>query len=153
MKNAYDIISSRVEFKCLMQGQGSNKALAEEFKTDETSALFATRSFMTGVDFPGDTLKLVVINRLPFPVPTEPIIEARCESIKRNGGNDFFDYTIPVMSLVLKQAYGRLIRHRNDRGVVAILDPRLETKGYGKRILRGLPPAPVIHRVDEVTLI
>jgi ATP-dependent DNA helicase DinG len=93
------------------------------------------------VDFQGETLRLVVVDKLPFPVPTEPMTEARCEAIKAAGGNDFSEYTIPVMTLVLKQALGRLIRHKTDKGVMAILDPRLRSKGYGKVIMRSLPDA------------
>lgn len=150
MRNAYDTISARLPYRCLMQGQMPNKTLAEEFKNDTSSVLFATRSFMTGVDFQGDTCSLVIVNKMPFPVPTEPLTEARCEAIKRRGGSDFSDYTIPVMTLVLKQAYGRLIRHRTDTGVVAILDPRLQTKGYGKGILRSLPEAPLVTDITGI---
>lgn len=150
MRNAFDTLSARLPYLCLMQGQMPNKVLAEEFANDTSSVLFATRSFMTGVDFQGDTCSLVIVNKLPFPVPTEPLTEARCEAIKRNGGNDFSDYTIPVMTLVLKQAFGRLIRHRTDTGMVAILDPRLATKGYGKGIVRSLPEAPLVTGFDGV---
>jgi ATP-dependent DNA helicase DinG len=144
MRTAYDTLSSRLPYRCLMQGQGSNKALAEAFKEDTSSVLFATRSFMTGVDFQGDTCSLVIVNKMPFPVPTEPLTEARCEAIERAGGNSFAGYTVPVMTLVLKQAFGRLIRHREDTGVVAILDPRLQSKSYGKGIVRSLPEAPLV---------
>ena len=150
MRQAYETIAPRLPYTCLMQGQKPNKVLAEEFKADVSSVLFATRSFMTGVDFQGETCSLVVVNKMPFPVPTEPLTEARCESIERNGGSPFSEYTVPVMTLVLKQAFGRLIRHRNDRGVVAILDPRLKTKGYGKNILRSLPDSPVVTDFSEV---
>lgn len=145
MRQAYETIKDHVPFRCMMQGEAHNRVLAQDFKEDEHSVLFATRSFMTGVDFQGDTLKLVVINKLPFPVPTEPLTEARCEKIKARGGNDFMEYTVPVMTLILKQAYGRLIRHRNDTGVVAILDPRLQTAAYGRTILKSLPDAPVVE--------
>jgi ATP-dependent DNA helicase DinG len=144
MRQAYETLSARLPYRCLMQGQMANKMLAEEFKSDTTSVLFATKSFMTGVDFQGETCSLVIVNKMPFPVPTEPLTEARCEAIKRHGGNDFSEYTVPVMTLVLKQAFGRLIRHRNDTGIVAILDPRLQTKGYGKGIIKSLPESPLV---------
>ena len=150
MRQAYETLSARLPYRCMMQGQKANKVLAEEFKADTSSVLFATKSFMTGVDFQGETCSLVIVNKMPFPVPTEPLTEARCEAIKRRGGSDFSEYTIPVMTLVLKQAFGRLIRHRNDRGVVAILDPRLQTKGYGKGIVRSLPDSPVVTDFAEV---
>lgn len=150
MRSAYEMISPRIEHLCLMQGDAPNKFLAEEFKRDVHSVLFATRSFFTGVDFPGETLSLVVIDKLPFPVPTEPLVEARCEIIKSRNGNDFSEYTVPVMSLVLAQGFGRLIRTQTDRGVVAILDPRLTSKGYGKRIIRSLPDARLIEHQGQV---
>jgi ATP-dependent DNA helicase DinG len=150
MRNAYDLLEPRLPYRCLMQGQGSNKSLAEEFMADTHSVLFATRSFFTGVDFQGEACSLVVIDKLPFPVPTEALTEARCDAIVARGGNDFGEYTIPVMSLILKQGFGRLIRHRNDRGVVAILDPRLLTKGYGKQIVRSLPDATLLEKPEQV---
>lgn len=144
MEDAFEVLQGRLPYEMFMQGQAPNQVLVEKFKATPNSVLFGTRSFMTGVDIPGDDLKLVIINKLPFPVPTEPVTEARCEVIEANGGSPFGHYTIPVMTLILKQAYGRLIRTKTDTGVVAILDPRLLTKGYGKGILRSLPDAPVV---------
>lgn len=112
--------------------------------------LLATKSFFTGVDIPGEALSLVIVTKMPFPRPGDALIDARCEAIDAAGGNAFSDYTIPVMSLVLQQATGRLIRHRNDRGVVAILDPRVLTKGYGKRIIADLPPFRRVSHLSEV---
>lgn len=150
MRAAYEALSSRLPYTCLMQGQRPNKILAVEFMADPSSVLFATRSFFTGVDFAGEACSLVVIDKMPFPVPTEPMNEARCENIVARGGNDFSDYVIPEMTLPLQQAFGRLIRHREDRGVVAILDPRLATKGYGRGILRALPQARRVETLGEV---
>lgn len=112
--------------------------------------LLATKSFFTGVDIPGEALSLVIVTKMPFPRPGDALIDARCEAIEAAGGNAFSDYTIPVMSLVLQQATGRLIRHRSDRGVVAILDPRVMTKGYGKRILSDLPPMGRVTTLGDV---
>lgn len=152
MRRAHESLADTLEARgltVLKQGDAPNKALAAEFKADTHSVLFATRSFFTGVDFQGDTLRLVVVDKLPFPVPTEPLTEARCEAIKAGGGQDFTEYTVPVMTLILKQALGRLIRHRDDKGVMAILDPRLRTKGYGKLIMNSLPEATQVDDVAE----
>jgi ATP-dependent DNA helicase DinG len=129
---------------------GSNKQIAATFKDDEHSVLFALKSFFTGVDFSGDTCRLVVIDKLPFPVPTEPVFQARSEQIERNGGNSFGSLTIPAMTLTLEQGYGRLIRSKSDKGVVAILDSRLTSTGYGKKIVRSLPDSPVTTDLSRV---
>jgi ATP-dependent DNA helicase DinG len=150
MRAAYDALAEILPFTCLMQGQAPNKILAAQFAADTHSVLFATRSFMTGVDFQGEACSLVIIDKLPFPVPTEPLFEAEAEWLERRGGNSFNDLSVPMMSLVMSQAAGRLIRHRSDRGVIAVLDPRLCSKGYGKRILRTLPPAPLVRDLGAV---
>ncbi len=147
---AYDTLAAGMGHTVLKQGQEANKVLAQRFMDDPSSVLFATRSFFTGVDFQGDACSLVVMSKLPFPVPSDPMNEARCEVIRAHGGSDFKEYTIPEMILPLKQGFGRLIRHRNDRGVVAILDPRLTTKPYGRAILNSLPDAPVVDTHEAV---
>jgi len=136
----------------MLQSNGvDNRDLARQFTADTHSVLFATRSFMTGVDFAGDTCRLVVIDKMPFPVPDEPVFKARCAAtVQRFGpGSDFRRVSIPEMSLVLVQAFGRLIRTVSDRGVVAILDPRMRA-GWAATIRRSLPPAPVVGSIDEV---
>lgn len=150
MKAAYDVLARALPYTCMKQGDESNKVLAQRFKEDTHSVLFATKSFMTGVDFQGETCSLVIVDKLPFPVPSEPITEARMEAIVRAGGNSFADYTIPEMILVLQQAVGRLIRSLLDFGVVAILDPRLQTKSYGRKIRKALPPFTPVETVAEV---
>jgi ATP-dependent DNA helicase DinG len=150
MRSAYDTISALVPYNCLVQYSEPNKVLAEKFREDTHSILFATKSFMEGVDFQGDTLSLVIVNKCPFPVPSEPITEARIENIEAKGGNSFFDYMVPVMTLTLKQAVGRLIRNKTDRGVYAILDTRILKKGYGKGIIKSLPDAPLTSDLGVV---
>lgn len=135
---------ARMGHTVLMQGEAPNADLARRFKEDTSSVLFALRSFFTGVDFSGDTLRLVVIDKLPFPVPTEPVFAARAEQVKARGGSDFSGLSVPIMTLILTQAFGRLIRSKTDSGVVAILDSRLTSTPWGAKIARSLPPAPVV---------
>jgi ATP-dependent DNA helicase DinG len=153
MRDAYAALSYEFEqygITTLMQGQdGSNKEIAERFKADEHSVLFALKSFMTGFDAAGDTCRLVVIDKLAFPVPTEPVFAARAQQVKARGGSDFSDLSIPSMTLTMVQAFGRLIRSKKDRGVVAILDSRLTSTAWGQKIVKTLPDAPVIMSTDE----
>ncbi len=123
----------------LKQGQMNRHDLLSRFRQDKTSVLFGTDSFWEGVDVIGDALESVIISRLPFKVPNEPIIEARYEAIEKRGGNAFMDYAVPLAVLKFKQGFGRLIRHRTDRGSVIILDNRVVNKNYGKRFMRSLP--------------
>lgn len=156
MHDSYEMLRDVLEmagYTCLMQGEhGTNKEIAARFSEDTHSVLFALKSFFTGVDFAGETCRLVVIDKLPFPVPTDILYAARAAKVDRQYGDwaSFNRLSIPMMSLTLTQGFGRLIRSVNDRGVVAILDPRLTSKGYGKRILSALPPAPMTHDLAEV---
>lgn len=153
MQQAYDSLASEIEARghtVLMQGaSGTNKEIAEIFTNDKTSVLFALKSFFTGVDFRGDACRLVVIDKLPFPVPSDPVFAARADQIKKTGGNDFSTLSIPAMSLTLIQGFGRLIRSKTDIGVVAILDSRLASTGYGRKIVGTLPNAPKISSVEQ----
>lgn len=131
-------------WKLLVQGQGTPRAqLVDEFKKDETSVLFGTDSFWTGVDVPGKSLSNVIITRLPFAVPDHPLTQARLELIEDRGGNPFMEYSVPEAILKLRQGVGRLIRNEDDKGMVVILDNRVLTKRYGKAFLNALPDAPV----------
>jgi ATP-dependent DNA helicase DinG len=120
------------------------------FAKDTTSVLFAVSSFWEGVDVPGDTLSLVIIDKIPFEVPSDPVIMARMNRIKAAGGNPFFDFQVPRAILSLRQGFGRLMRRISDQGVIAILDVRLFSKGYGSRFLKSLPPSPVVRDLKPV---
>jgi len=124
-----------------VQGEAPKRTLLKRFREDGDAVLFATMSFWQGIDVPGDALRLVVIDKLPFGVPTDPLVEARCKHLEAEGVNAFIRYLVPAAALTLKQGFGRLIRSQRDRGIVAVLDPRLTTKGYGKVFLRSLPDA------------
>ncbi|MCB0108471.1 MAG: ATP-dependent DNA helicase, partial [Caldilineaceae bacterium] len=123
------------------QGDAPRDALLRWFKETQYSVLLATRSFWEGVDIPGDDLSLVVLDKMPFPTPNDPLHSARMKLLDESGSNSFGDYMVPLMNLALKQGFGRLIRRAGDSGVVAILDERLSSKGYGRQTRQDLPPA------------
>jgi ATP-dependent DNA helicase DinG len=137
-------------FPILVQGTAPRTTLLEQFRCTPNAVLLATSSFWQGVDVVGEALSCVIIDRLPFASPGDPVTAARIESITAQGGDAFADYQVPLAILALQQGLGRLIRHRSDRGVLAILDPRLRTMGYGRRFLDSLPPAPVTHDLTAV---
>ncbi|NLC71327.1 MAG: helicase [Desulfuromonadaceae bacterium] len=138
-------------FHCLRQGEENRHRLLKTFAADPTSVLFATDSFWEGVDVPGRALEQIIITRLPFRVPTDPILEARAEALEKAGGDPFREYTVPQAVIRFKQGFGRLIRNRTDRGVVLILDSRVVNKSYGRIFLESLPgPSLVAGGVEEV---
>ncbi|MBZ0271436.1 ATP-dependent DNA helicase [bacterium] len=149
MREQYERLASRLPFPCLLQGEGARSALLDRFRAEEGSVLFATSSFWQGVDVKGEALSCVIIDKLPFSAPGEPVIEARIEAIKERGGNAFFDYQVPQAIITLKQGLGRLIRHREDKGLLALMDTRVWQKGYGKRILAAVPDYPVVDRLEN----
>ena len=134
----------------LRQGDAPRAALVERFRATPGAVLLGTGSFWEGVDVPGDALSLVVIDKLPFEPPNDPVLQARAARFAERGGQPFMQMQVPAAALALKQGFGRLIRVRGDRGIVAVLDSRLTTKGYGKRILAALPPAPVVRTFEEL---
>jgi len=145
LSRARERLAEADRWPLLVQGEGSRAALLESFKTTPRAVLLGTSSFWHGVDVPGEALSLVVIDKLPFDVPGDPLVAARIERIRENGGNPFVEYQTPLAVLDLKQGLGRLLRTRGDRGILAVLDPRLTTKGYGKTFLNSLPPYPVLR--------
>src|SRR6185295_18350906 len=122
-----------------IQGSAPRGALLEKFKTTEGAVLFATASFWQGIDVPGAQLSCVIVDRLPFAVPTDPVVAARVKAMQEDGRNAFAEYQIPEAVLALKQGFGRLIRTRSDRGILAILDNRIARMQYGKIFLESLP--------------
>jgi ATP-dependent DNA helicase DinG len=143
-------VAPRVPYPVLVQGEAPRERLLGRFRDEIDSVLIATQTFWQGVDVQGESLSLLVIDKLPFAAPNDPLVEARCERIAKAGGDWFGAYAIPSAVLQLRQGFGRLIRGHADRGVVAILDPRLRTRGYGRRFLEALPPAPLVGDLASV---
>ncbi len=150
MAALFELVSSRIGYPCFLQGSMSKTGLLEKFRETPNAVLFATSSFWQGVDVRGDQLSCVIIDKLPFAVPTDPIVQARSRFIDENGGRSFFDYSVPQAVISLKQGVGRLIRSTTDRGVIAILDPRLRTKGYGRDFLNSLPRMRITADLNKV---
>lgn len=144
MSHCYRELSSGAKaraFPMYKQGDMPRHALLEEFKKRDNNVLFATDSFWEGVDVPGNTLRCVIIVKLPFPVPTEPLYEAHAEALEKEGKDPFLHYSIPLAVIKFKQGFGRLLRTKKDRGCVLCLDPRIVKKNYGKFFLNSLPPS------------
>jgi len=149
------LVRERVElelpYPLIVQGTAPRSALLAQFRTTPNAVLLATSSFWQGVDVVGEQLSCVIIDKLPFASPGDPITAARIEAITAEGGDAFQEYQVPLAILAMLQGLGRLIRHRRDRGVLAVLDPRLRTMGYGRRFLDSFPPAPVTQNLDAVS--
>jgi len=150
LREVHRQLDQKLPYPLLVQGSAPRTVLLREFRSTPEAVLLATSSFWQGVDVAGDSLSCVVIDKLPFASPSDPITAARMETVEAKGGNAFTDYQVPLAVLALLQGLGRLIRHRRDRGVLALFDGRIQTKGYGQRFLASLPPAPVIHELSEV---
>ena len=143
-------IASRVPYPLLIQGEAPKPVLLETFRRTPGAVLLATASFWQGVDVAGEQLSCVIIDKLPFASPADPVVQARIERIRNRGGNPFQDYQVPVAILMLKQGLGRLIRASSDRGILAVLDSRLVERPYGRRFLESLPPARLVHDLASV---
>jgi ATP-dependent DNA helicase DinG len=143
-------VRGRVPYDVLVQGEAPRERLLERFRDDVASILVATSTFWQGIDVPGESLSLLVIDKLPFAAPGDPLVEARCERIDELGGDWFREYALPSAVLQLRQGFGRLIRSHGDRGVIAILDPRLRLRPYGRAFLESLPPCPVTSERSAV---
>ena len=150
MSALYELVSSRVRYPCFIQGSMSKTGLIERFRSTPNAVLFATSSFWQGVDVQGEQLSCVIIDKLPFAVPSDPVVAAKSRFIDDNGGRSFFEYSVPQAIITLKQGIGRLIRSRTDRGIIAILDPRLKTKGYGRDFLQSLPRMRITSDLEDL---
>jgi ATP-dependent DNA helicase DinG len=150
LRSVQAIAEMALDYPILVQGTAPRSQLLRQFRETPHAVLLATSSFWQGVDVVGEALSCVVIDKLPFASPGEPITSARIDAIRARGGQPFEEYQVPLAILALQQGLGRLIRHRRDRGVLAVLDPRLRTMGYGRRFLASLPPAPVVHDLRAV---
>lgn len=150
MRDLHERVSREVDFPCFVQGSMSKAGLLERFRTTPNAVLFATQSFWQGVDVRGEQLSCVIVDKLPFAVPTDPVVSARQRFIEEQGGSSFYEYSVPQAIISLKQGLGRLIRSATDRGVLAVLDPRLRTSGYGRLFLKSLPPSRVTTDIREV---
>jgi ATP-dependent DNA helicase DinG len=150
MRDIYERVSSRVKFPLMLQGTAPRSILLERFRSTPHAVLFATSSFWQGVDVPGAQLSCVIIDKLPFAVPSDPIVAARVRALEEDGRNAFAEYQIPEAVLALKQGFGRLIRSKTDRGILTILDNRIRRMQYGKIFLESLPEYTTTQDLAEV---
>jgi ATP-dependent DNA helicase DinG len=149
MDQVHALVSPHLKVPVLKQGETSRRALLAKF-VEAPSVLFASQSFWEGVDVPGDALSMVIIDRLPFSPPNEPLQAARMDAVREQGGRPFDDFQVPQAALALRQGFGRLIRTATDTGVVALGDVRVLKKRYGVRFLQSLPPVERAIRFEEV---
>ena len=150
MRQVYEHVSAKVAYPLFLQGTAPRSILLERFRSTPNAVLFATSSFWQGVDVPGSQLSCVIIDKLPFAVPSDPIVAARVRALQEDGRNPFAEYQIPEAVLALKQGFGRLIRSKTDRGILAILDNRIERMAYGRIFLESLPEYSTTHDLAEL---
>jgi ATP-dependent DNA helicase DinG len=153
MRALYERVAPEVEFPCFVQGSASKAGLLERFRSTPNAVLFATASFWQGVDVRGEQLSCVVIDKLPFAVPTDPVVAARQRFVEEQGGSSFYEYSVPQAIITLKQGLGRLIRSATDRGLLAVLDPRLRTAAYGRLFLASLPPCRITSNLEDAAAV
>ena len=151
METTFQILAGDLPYPCMVQARSGGKSrLLEEFKMTPNAVLFATASFWQGVDVKGEALSAVIIDKLPFQVPTDPLVAARSARIVREGGNPFAQYQVPNAILRLKQGLGRLLRSTTDRGILAVLDNRINTKSYGRLFMESLPDYEVTDSIEKL---
>jgi ATP-dependent DNA helicase DinG len=150
MHKAHDFLKQRLPYELLMQGDLPKHQLLEKFRETDNAILLGTSSFWEGVDVRGESLSCVIIDKLPFASPGDPVTQARIDAIKRNGGQPFMEFQVPQAVISLKQGVGRLIRDVNDSGIVMIGDPRLKQKAYGRVFLNSLPAMPVTSDIKDI---
>jgi ATP-dependent DNA helicase DinG len=152
MRTLHALLRSRTKLPLMLQGERPKHVLLSRFRASGKAVLVATMSFWEGVDVPGWALRLVILDKIPFAPPDDPVVAARCARLDRDGGNGFGQYSVPAAAMTLKQGFGRLIRTQKDAGIVAILDRRIVKKGYGKALLASLPPAARISDLPTLRL-
>lgn len=150
MRQIHERVAPRLDYPVLLQGTAPQRVLLDQFRSTPHSVLFATSSFWQGVDVQGEQLSCVIIDRLPFAVPSDPVVEARVKAIQASGGNAFYEYQVPQAAIALKQGFGRLIRASSDRGVLVLLDNRILRAGYGRVFLNSLPPYRLTTGIADV---
>jgi ATP-dependent DNA helicase DinG len=150
MRAMHERLAAELPYPLLLQGTAPRNVLLEEFRDTPGAVLFGTSSFWQGVDVQGEQLSCVIIDRLPFAVPSDPVVKARMDAITASGGNAFFDYQVPSAVITLKQGFGRLVRSLKDRGVLMLLDPRIQRQRYGRIFLDSLPPYRLTQSIEDV---